>query len=124
VYTACTAERFFRVDRAQENLHYVTDIASDCIYVLDQECATMPQTPEDESGSAHFLGQHISSLESSDKESREGTPQSPGTKFFNRSLSSNASDALSPGLDIPSRKSELAFCQMYSGLHERTQLDF
>ncbi|EAT33878.1 AAEL013847-PA, partial [Aedes aegypti] len=47
---SCTAERFFRVDRAQENLHFITDIATDCIFVLDQECPTLPQTPEDESG--------------------------------------------------------------------------
>jgi hypothetical protein len=31
----CTAERFFRIDRAQENLHYVSDIANDLIFVLD-----------------------------------------------------------------------------------------
>lgn len=41
---ACTAERFFRVDRAQEHLHYLTDISTEALYVLD----TLPQTPEDE----------------------------------------------------------------------------
>ncbi|XP_054261005.1 eye-specific diacylglycerol kinase-like isoform X3 [Macrosteles quadrilineatus] len=41
---SCTAERFFRVDRAQEHLHYLTDIANDALYVLD----TLPQTPDDE----------------------------------------------------------------------------
>lgn len=41
---ACTAERFFRVDRAQEHLHYLTDVANEALYVLD----TLPQTPDDE----------------------------------------------------------------------------
>ncbi|XP_058833325.1 eye-specific diacylglycerol kinase isoform X5 [Topomyia yanbarensis] len=104
---SCTAERFFRIDRAQENLHFITDIATDCIFLLDQECPTLPQTPEDESGSHHPSGSalphHLSSLESSD--SRDGTPQSPGVKFFNRSLSGPGSGTLSPALDIPSRKS-------------------
>lgn len=45
---SCTAERFFRVDRAQEHLHYLTDIANESLYVLDQDSPTMPPTPEDE----------------------------------------------------------------------------
>ncbi|CRK97224.1 CLUMA_CG010621, isoform B [Clunio marinus] len=105
---SCTAERCFRVDRAQENLHYVTDIATDVIYVLDQELPTLPQTPENEIPS-NLMQPIISSLESSEKDSREGTPQSPSLKFFNRSLSGpnsgGTSDSLSPGLDGPSRKS-------------------
>jgi hypothetical protein len=48
VFPACTAERFFRVDRAQEHLHYVMDIASDRLFILDTEPPTLPQTPEDE----------------------------------------------------------------------------
>ncbi|XP_055526255.1 eye-specific diacylglycerol kinase isoform X2 [Wyeomyia smithii] len=102
---SCTAERFFRVDRAQENLHFITDIATDCIFVLDQECATLPQTPEDENAMRAIPPHLSSSLESSDRDSRDGTPQSPGVKFFNRSLSGPGSGTLSPALDIPSRKS-------------------
>lgn len=34
---ACTAERFFRIDRGQEQLHYVTDVAVDAVYVLDED---------------------------------------------------------------------------------------
>jgi hypothetical protein len=94
------------VDRAQENLHYVTDVATDVIYVLDQECPTMPQTPEDEL--PQNLIPNISSLESSDKDSHDGTPSTPSKKFFNRSLSGpnsgGTSDSLSPALDLPSRK--------------------
>ncbi|XP_053976174.1 eye-specific diacylglycerol kinase isoform X1 [Hylaeus volcanicus] len=36
---SCTAERFFRIDRAQEQLHYVTDVAVDAVYVLDETAA-------------------------------------------------------------------------------------
>ncbi|XP_071846797.1 diacylglycerol kinase zeta-like isoform X4 [Apostichopus japonicus] len=32
-----TADRFFRIDRSQEHLHYITDISSDDLYVLDPE---------------------------------------------------------------------------------------
>jgi diacylglycerol kinase (ATP) len=34
---ACTAERFFRIDRAQEHLHFVVDICTDDLYILDPE---------------------------------------------------------------------------------------
>ncbi|XP_055914439.1 eye-specific diacylglycerol kinase isoform X1 [Eupeodes corollae] len=51
---SCTAERFFRIDRAQEHLHYITDIATDEVYVLDQECPTLPQTPDQERAFAAF----------------------------------------------------------------------
>ena len=37
VILATTAERFFRIDRAQEHLHYVTDISSESLYILDPE---------------------------------------------------------------------------------------
>ncbi|XKL64444.1 hypothetical protein PGB90_004530 [Kerria lacca] len=42
---SCTAERFFRIDRAQEHLHYLTDIAHEALYVLN----TIVQTPDEES---------------------------------------------------------------------------
>ncbi|XP_060524933.1 eye-specific diacylglycerol kinase-like isoform X2 [Cylas formicarius] len=45
---SCTAERFFRVDRAQENLHYITDIACEHLYILECGVGSVPQTPEDE----------------------------------------------------------------------------
>ncbi|KAJ2950599.1 hypothetical protein O0L34_g8850 [Tuta absoluta] len=40
-----TAERFFRIDKAQENLHYPTDIGHEHIYILD----AAPRTPDTES---------------------------------------------------------------------------
>ena len=36
-FLACTAERFFRIDRAQEHLHYVVDICNDDLYILDHQ---------------------------------------------------------------------------------------
>ncbi|XP_043684797.1 eye-specific diacylglycerol kinase [Vespula pensylvanica] len=33
---SCTAERFFRIDRGQEQLHYVTDVAADVVYILEE----------------------------------------------------------------------------------------
>uniref|UniRef100_A0A663LUZ8 Diacylglycerol kinase n=1 Tax=Athene cunicularia TaxID=194338 RepID=A0A663LUZ8_ATHCN len=35
--TATTADRFYRIDRAQEHLNYVTEISQDELYVLDPE---------------------------------------------------------------------------------------
>lgn len=34
---ACTAERFFRIDHGQEHLHYVTDICTDDLFLLNPE---------------------------------------------------------------------------------------
>ncbi|XP_031838906.1 retinal degeneration A isoform X2 [Nomia melanderi] len=45
---SCTAERFFRIDRAQEQLHYVTDVAVEAVYVLEEN-ATNQSSGEPES---------------------------------------------------------------------------
>jgi len=42
----CTAERFFRIDRAQESLHYLIDITHDQLFVLDDP-QRVPSTEED-----------------------------------------------------------------------------
>lgn len=34
--------RFFRVDQGQEHLHYITDISSEDLYILDPELTTTP----------------------------------------------------------------------------------
>ncbi|XP_076862028.1 diacylglycerol kinase zeta isoform X1 [Brachyhypopomus gauderio] len=36
-----TADRFYRIDRAQEHLHYVTEISQDELFVLDPELVVM-----------------------------------------------------------------------------------
>lgn len=46
LYTGCTAERFFRIDRAQESLHYLIDITHDQLFVLDDPHRT-PSAEED-----------------------------------------------------------------------------
>lgn len=42
---ACTAERFFRIDRGQEQLHYVTDVAIDAVYILDEDAMHQSDAP-------------------------------------------------------------------------------
>lgn len=100
------------------------DIAHDFIFVLDQECQTMPQTPDEETTSPRATG---SSIESS-MESREGTPMSPNQKFFNRSLSGpgsgGTSDSLSPGVDIPSRKGKTRIGSPLIVICDRTNQNF
>ncbi|XP_065205629.1 eye-specific diacylglycerol kinase-like isoform X2 [Planococcus citri] len=63
---SCTAERFFRIDRAQEHLHYLTDIAHETLFVLNM----LAQTP-DEDGPFPTLGQspELSPSEETSKES-------------------------------------------------------
>ncbi|XP_053661168.1 eye-specific diacylglycerol kinase [Anopheles marshallii] len=96
---SCTAERFFRVDRAQENLHFITDIATDCVFVLDQESPTLPQTPEDEHRRLGAQGPPVTtSLESSDGAASPFSPHAG--KLFDRSLSGPPASS-----DIPLRKS-------------------
>lgn len=105
------------MDRAQEHLHYVTDIANEIIYILDSESPTMPQTPDDDglASPSSLLRKHTNysseSSENLDKESREGTPSTPNKQFFNRSLSGpgsgGTSDSLSPCADCTSRKCKM-----------------
>lgn len=37
LFIATTADRFFRIDRAQEHLHYITDISCEDLYIMDPE---------------------------------------------------------------------------------------
>lgn len=43
---ATTASRFYRIDRAQEHLNYVTEIAQDEIYILDPELLGASARPD------------------------------------------------------------------------------
>ncbi|XP_053574966.1 diacylglycerol kinase iota isoform X2 [Bombina bombina] len=40
---ASSADRFYRIDRSQEHLHFVTEISQDEIFILDPETAGSPQ---------------------------------------------------------------------------------
>ncbi|KAF2903245.1 hypothetical protein ILUMI_02941 [Ignelater luminosus] len=55
---SCTAERFFRIDRAQEHLHYISDVAYEILYILDCGGGTIPQTPEDETAAPSPSSNH------------------------------------------------------------------
>uniref|UniRef100_A0A182FLG8 Diacylglycerol kinase n=1 Tax=Anopheles albimanus TaxID=7167 RepID=A0A182FLG8_ANOAL len=110
---SCTAERFFRVDRAQENLHFITDIANDCVFVLDQESPTLPHTPEAE--------QEEPTVDAGSPDS--GDPQSPGINSMNRLVSSQTAAAAaaahqSPTISIPSRKGTVEHSQGSLGPRE------
>lgn len=73
-----TAERFFRIDKAQENLHFATDIGHENIYILDAAL----QTPDTET-TAH--------------------PDTTATPSFDRtgpSVSLDTTTGLSVSLDI------------------------
>ncbi|XP_073397782.1 diacylglycerol kinase zeta isoform X2 [Dendrobates tinctorius] len=60
-----TADRFYRIDRAQEHLNYVLEICQDELYVLDpeliitQSVGTSPAMPDSKDHSANSAGQHF-----------------------------------------------------------------
>ncbi|KAF2979993.1 hypothetical protein EK904_009427 [Melospiza melodia maxima] len=62
---ATTADRFYRIDRAQEHLNYVTEISQDELYVLDPELvvtqtvSTSPAMPDLVDSSATPPGHHF-----------------------------------------------------------------
>ncbi|CAG9863768.1 unnamed protein product [Phyllotreta striolata] len=45
---SCTAERFFRIDKAQESLHYVFDICGENLYILECGEESNSSIPDDE----------------------------------------------------------------------------
>lgn len=51
-FLACTTERFFRIDRGQEQLHYVTDVAAEAVYVLDEDTV---QQSEGQAGPSQIM---------------------------------------------------------------------
>ncbi|XP_012941356.1 diacylglycerol kinase zeta [Aplysia californica] len=53
-----TAERFFRIDKAQESLHYITDISSEDLYVLDPEMAPASPYLRPDVTNGHHQHQH------------------------------------------------------------------
>ncbi|KAL0104888.1 hypothetical protein PUN28_016499 [Cardiocondyla obscurior] len=49
-----TAERFFRIDRGQEQLHYVTDVAVDAVYILDEDA--LQHQSDGQAGPSQIIG--------------------------------------------------------------------
>jgi len=52
-FLACTAERFFRIDRGQEQLHFVTDVAVEAVYILDEDA--VQQQSDGQAGPSHIV---------------------------------------------------------------------
>ncbi|XP_036399951.1 diacylglycerol kinase zeta-like isoform X2 [Megalops cyprinoides] len=82
-----TADRFYRIDRAQEHLHYVTEISQDELFILDPELvvtetvSTSPGMPDlvDSSGEAPAAARQFAfpSSSSSPPSSPVPSPTSP-----------------------------------------------
>ncbi|MGH0131560.1 UNVERIFIED_CONTAM: hypothetical protein FKN15_065765 [Acipenser sinensis] len=62
LFVATTADRFYRIDRAQEHLNYVTEISQDELFILDPELVitetvgTSPGMPDLVDSSGQFSG--------------------------------------------------------------------
>lgn len=87
-HAACTAERFFRVDRAQEHLHYVVDICNEDLYILDAEddssststvgakCPVLGSDTEDQEDLVAVLTQRLASSSGSTPGTEEAALES------------------------------------------------
>ncbi|KAM6311900.1 diacylglycerol kinase zeta isoform 2-T2 [Aegotheles albertisi] len=82
-----TADRFYRIDRAQEHLNYVTEIAQDELYVLDPELVitqtvgTSPAMPDLVDSSAAPTGHHFAFPSSSSSQSSSPAPSTEPERF-------------------------------------------
>ncbi|KAJ0179396.1 hypothetical protein K1T71_005108 [Dendrolimus kikuchii] len=106
-----TAERFFRIDKAQENLHFPTDIGHENIYILD----AAPLTPDTEStahpdttttGSLERTGPSVSLDTTTGLSVSLDISQSVDTPSAGVSLDVPESHASESGLGSPARTSE------------------
>lgn len=106
-----TAERFFRIDKAQENLHFPTDIGHENIYILD----AAPLTPDTEStahpettatGSLDRTGPSVSLDTTTGLSVSLDISQSVDTPSAGVSLDVPESHASESGLGSPARTSE------------------
>ncbi|XP_012537142.1 eye-specific diacylglycerol kinase isoform X3 [Monomorium pharaonis] len=59
---SCTAERFFRIDRGQEQLHYVTDVAVEAVYILDED--TVQQQSDGQAGPSQTSDERLKEMPS------------------------------------------------------------
>lgn len=84
----------FRIDKEQEQHHYVIDITSDDIYVLDEELETIPQTPDTEQRPSTFTeyGQKF------EMERNERFLRNPNQPQENLSTSTRRKDDMNKGL--------------------------
>ncbi|XP_072941929.1 eye-specific diacylglycerol kinase isoform X2 [Epargyreus clarus] len=108
-----TAERFFRIDKAQENLHYATDIGHENIYILD----AAPLTPDTETtahpattatGSLDRTGPSVSLETTTGLSVSLDISQSGDTPSAGVSLDVPESNASESGLGSPGRLDDAA----------------
>ncbi|XP_023246195.1 eye-specific diacylglycerol kinase isoform X2 [Copidosoma floridanum] len=83
---SCTAERFFRIDRAQEQLHYVADVVSDAIYLLHEN--PLPSSQADNHGSTREDRRKADRSKSRNESARSGDNNT--TTTINNSSSSSS----------------------------------
>ncbi|XP_075783704.1 diacylglycerol kinase zeta isoform X3 [Pelodiscus sinensis] len=90
-----TADRFYRIDRAQEHLNYVTEISQDELFVLDpelvitQNVGTSPAMPDLDNSSSIPTGHHFAFPSSS-----SSPPSSPALSSEEKGCSCPEDNAL------------------------------
>ncbi|XP_026218179.1 diacylglycerol kinase zeta-like isoform X2 [Anabas testudineus] len=86
-----TADRFYRIDRAQEHLNYVSEISQEEIFILDPELVVMTSV-----GTSPSVMPDLVNPASSLDQSRESTSnQSPSELFVNSAVASSPSPSSS-----------------------------
>ncbi|XP_050498075.1 eye-specific diacylglycerol kinase isoform X1 [Diabrotica virgifera virgifera] len=108
---SCTAERFFRIDKAQESLHYVVDICSENLYILECGDETVPPTPEDETANPSPTSNHQTSYNIPEMRiSKEDDLDSPSDHppLSPRNVDSQEEFTTSPDEGIPIDNQQLA----------------
>uniref|UniRef100_A0A8B9HJ60 Diacylglycerol kinase n=1 Tax=Astyanax mexicanus TaxID=7994 RepID=A0A8B9HJ60_ASTMX len=75
-FTATTADRFYRIDRAQEHLNYVTEISQDELFILDPELVTK-ETVGTSPGMPEMVEEVAESSNSSDQFAFPANSQAP-----------------------------------------------
>ncbi|XP_063761933.1 diacylglycerol kinase zeta isoform X6 [Eleginops maclovinus] len=88
-----TADRFYRIDRAQEHLNYVTEISQEELYILDPELVAKETV-----GTSPGMPDLVGTEEQQEQQKRFAFPDSPrGRDFQRKRVSSDSSlpDSLS-----------------------------
>uniref|UniRef100_A0A8B9HKB9 Diacylglycerol kinase n=1 Tax=Astyanax mexicanus TaxID=7994 RepID=A0A8B9HKB9_ASTMX len=80
-FTATTADRFYRIDRAQEHLNYVTEISQDELFILDPELVTK-ETVGTSPGMPEMVEEVAESSNSSDQFAFPANSQAPSPLFL------------------------------------------
>ncbi|KAF5894933.1 diacylglycerol kinase zeta isoform X5, partial [Clarias magur] len=111
-----TADRFYRIDRAQEHLHYVTEISQDELFILDPELvvkesvSTSPGMPDlvDSSGEISSAQHKFSFPSSSSSPPSSPAPRSATSQRKRVSSDSSVAEALAHSDSLRSAKPALS----------------